>query len=51
MIVNEVKNMGAAVLTEYQGHQEYEESLARMAAKLVIQVEYLRDYISYHLWS
>lgn len=51
MIVNEEQNMGAAALTEYQGHQEYEESLARMAATLGVQVEYLRDYISNHSWS
>ena len=36
--------MGAAVLTEYQGHQEYEESLARMAAKLGVQVYIARRF-------
>ena len=30
--------MAAAALTEYQGHQEYEECLARMAGKVEVQV-------------
>jgi len=38
--------MGAAALTEYQGHQEYQECMARMAGKLGVQVNNLRDYFA-----
>ena len=41
--------MGAAALTKYQGHQEYEATLARMAEKRGVQVEYLRDSLSHQL--
>ena len=43
--------MGAAALTKYPGHREYEATLARMAGKRGVQVEYLRDSLSHQLLS
>lgn len=48
-IANKGSGMAAAALTEFQGHQEYEECLDRMEGKLGVQVKYPQDYFPHQL--